>query len=744
MVSDSALPNRWAGLADYAAILLVIALCPVAQAAIYTVGAANTGCTHTNIQAALDAAEASIGADTVRITRSLSYTGQHLVVNTAQDLNIVGGFATCSSTVSDGQKSVVSAAGANHYKVFSLSNSAGTTIKLRLLRITGGNAGTGYGGGIYFSGGGTVELIETAVDSNLADYGGGIYFEGNSGQAKLIVSNDNLINGNTANISGGGIYLQHAEMTMTAAGSSILNNSAVNFGGGLRLYGSGTMATVSSDGYLNFAAIDSNQARYGGGVAVQGDESSTGYATFFLQGGARISYNFASERGGAIDLQPYLGVDFGNAQAVVNNGVIESNTAPQAAAVYVGHDSDLVGSTVGSSFSITGGSIIGNISADSSNNPTGGGIVVVSDSATTSIERSVLQYNVGGAVLRADQASDTTAVSLSHSLVTDNTLQRGVLEALTSGPINITGSTITGNTLSGSTVISVADDLNLQQSIIWQPGKQTAQVSGSRSIDDVIASELPSLAGGASVIYADPRFIDPAHADYHLQAASPAVDFTGVTNTTDMEGNAHNQDMALVPNRFGSGDVGAYELQGIGNLMLDPGFIVDLRLWDVVTPGVSAWASSGAASAGAVTISTTPVAISDLVGLTQCVHIPGPGSYQLNGFAQGGTAANNFVRDRPVLGWKLRTNPGIEACSGAVSSQGEVTFPSSPSFVASSTPGVIEVPAALWSRFSSIEVSLIVREGDLNPNGTTNGSFDGISLHAISAVSDLVFADSFE
>ena len=80
------------------------------QAAIFTVGASGTGCTHTTIQAAVTAAESSAGADSIRITRSLAYTAQQVVVNTVQDLNIVGGFADCSASVSDGQQTVISGA----------------------------------------------------------------------------------------------------------------------------------------------------------------------------------------------------------------------------------------------------------------------------------------------------------------------------------------------------------------------------------------------------------------------------------------------------------------------------------------------------------------------------------------------------------------------------------------------------------------------------------------------------------
>jgi hypothetical protein len=717
----------------------------VCDAATYTVGASGSGCTHTTIQAAINAAAANPGVDTVRITRSLTYSGQHIVVNDNQNLTIVGGFATCASTVSDGQKTVISAASTTG-RVFNITNTNSSTITLQLLRLTGGNAGSGYGGGLYFFGGGNLELIEMAIDNNRADYGGGIYFEGNSNTAKLIVSNDNLINGNTANVSGGGIYLQHADMTMTAPGSAIVFNSAVNYGGGLRLQGTngpiGTRATVASNGYSGIAAIYGNSAKWGAGVALQGLVSSgNGLASFTLQGGASIAGNFASVSGGAIYLQNYYGFgDYGDVDAVVSNGILDSNSAPQAAAVYVGYDTEGLGNARGSQFQMSG-SMTGNLAIDSNNNPTGGAIVVASESARANFSRSLIQGNVGGTILRADRSDSAVPISLNHSLISGNTLQRNVVEVFNSGPITIRGSTIAGNTISGTTVISSADRLTLEQSIVWQPGKQTAQLGGSSSLDDIIACELPSIGGGStSIINADPRFIDPAHGDYHLQAASPAVDFAGVTNTTDLEGHVHNQDMTLVADRFGVGDIGAYELQSIGNLVLDPGFAVDLRLWNAVTPGVSTWNSSGAGSAGSVVISMDPGPVGDLIGLSQCVHIPGPGTYQLNGFAYG-VGAHNFDRDRVRLGWKFLPNPGGEACIGSAPAQGVVSFPSTLTWSTSTTPGIIDIPPALWSRYSAVEVSLIVQEGGFAIGGTTTGNFDAISLQAFV---DQIFADSFE
>ena len=203
-------------------------------------------------------------------------------MNSSEDLNIVGGFADCGSSVSDGQQTTLSGAGGSGTSVLALAGGT-ATIKLRLLRLSGGDApGGGYGGGINYSGNGTLELIETTIDGNDAGYGGGIHFGGTGDAATLTISNDVLIVGNHAAVSGGGIYIERGTMTMAAANSTIYANIAQNYGGGVRVFGTpgeGTRVTVSSAGYGNFAAIEGNEAGAGGGVAVQGlDNDGAGYA----------------------------------------------------------------------------------------------------------------------------------------------------------------------------------------------------------------------------------------------------------------------------------------------------------------------------------------------------------------------------------------------------------------------------------------------------------------------------------
>ncbi|MBL0163941.1 MAG: hypothetical protein IPP82_09995 [Xanthomonadales bacterium] len=110
-------------------------LCVPASASTYTVGPPNTLCSHTDIQSALNAAESHAGADTVRIVHALTGTGMHGSINTAQDLTIDGGYATCRSATPDGGRTAINAAGATAYKVLSITSTGVSTIRLQHLQI---------------------------------------------------------------------------------------------------------------------------------------------------------------------------------------------------------------------------------------------------------------------------------------------------------------------------------------------------------------------------------------------------------------------------------------------------------------------------------------------------------------------------------------------------------------------------------------------------------------------------------
>lgn len=731
------------------AALLVGLVASPAGAAVFTVGAPGTGCSHETIPDAVVAAEANPGADTIRITRSRTYPAQQLQITTAQDLSLVGGFATCAQTVSDDQKTELNGMGAAQAPVLLLRTSASARVRLRLLRLSAGDS-TVAGGGINYVGNGELELIEMEIVGNSAPNGGGIYFAGNAAGARLTISNDNLISGNQAT-AGGGIYLVRAGMTMDAPGSSLAFNVA-QVGGGLYVYGStgGTFARIGSNGYSGLAAVYGNEAAIGGGVAVHapnvGEDTDASFELFSADPAqpARISNNFASQRGGAIDLQNYQTVNFvGEVDGQVFGGHLEDNIAPLAPAVYIGHNDDAFGLPRGSQFVMSGGRIAGNIAADADSVPTGSAILVATESTDLTLARVSIENNTARHIVRGGAARE---VAIRDSLIAGNTLQDSVFSVVDDGLFGFTldSVTIAGNTIGAGPVIFSRGETSLGNSIIWQPGRTTLDAPGA-AVDDVLASEIASLGTSPTIVSAPPRFIDPARGNYRLQAASRAVDFSGVDDGFDLDAVGRGVDLERVANFIGAGDLGAFERAELGNLALNAEFVVDLNLWQSGLPGSTAtWQSNGSGVAGSAALSMSAAPGGNFVGLSQCVRIPGPGFYRLTGLAYG-SGGDPFTRDIPSLRWRLRNDSGGEDCAGAVDQEGVVTFGNDATWNDPVAPGLIDVGAAVWTRYTNVEVLLQVREGSLNLNATTTGTFDRIRFEAVAApASGDIFRDGFE
>jgi hypothetical protein len=100
----------------------------------------------------------------------------------------------------------------------------------------------------------------------------------------------------------------------------------------------------------------------------------------------------------------------------------------------------------------------------------------------------------------------------------------------------------TGNTVSGVTITNT---------IFW--GTLVGEVTPSMIHSSIVSQA--SFAGVNGNIQADPKFVDPANGDFHLQAGSPAID-AGTSSgapATDFEGRARPD---------GHIDIGAYEFAG--------------------------------------------------------------------------------------------------------------------------------------------------------------------------------------
>lgn len=767
--------------AQLSALILIAALAGNAEAAIFSVGS-GAGCTHGTIQSAINAANSSPGADTVRLTRSLTYEPEANTINTAQELTIEGGYATCTSPA-DNTLTIVSGAGGAHAPVFTITAPSGGWIHLRNLEIANGDVdGAGNGGGISFSGNGILEIQNSYIHNNIAGFGGGIYAAGTANQAELVIGSDVTIGNNTARYDGGGVYAEGLEMSMVDPGnSSIINNRAQGltgdsgYGGGLYV----TAHVLSGYAYIGsgapvFGAIYGNHAKYGGGVAV-GGQSTTGSSkmaqlqlfTTTVGRPAIIQNNDASVAGGGIHLRSG---NSGNitASAQLWNASLVGNTAPDGAAVMV------TGSGTGD-FSVNAsvlqrddaiacavGEICGRIEGNSTSNEASGAVIRSTingnielggsfATATTVPRRGVVvRGNTGQNLIKASGGAGR--VGAADALIVDNVVGDSLVDR-SGGDFTLVDTTLAGNTVGDSHVLTTSNSVvSLQNSILWQPGKTLLYRSGGSFTGSyIVGSENFSVAPNVYVF--NPRFTDPAHGDYSLRAGSNANDFSFVDDTAaaavDALGQPRNLDLPIkyeyfgVPN--GVRDAGAFERQTLQPLVLNKDFDTDLRLWDVVTAGSTtrdtAYNATGAANSGSAHVSATNMSVGgDRAGVSQCIHLPGPANYALNGWGRG-TGTMVTAGDRALLHWEYRRNGG-ESCTGTPDRFGTLTLSSSPTWRRPAQPADIEVTSLDWGDSPSIKVTLVAEEFGTG-GATTNAWFDGITLDA-TAFNDVIFADGFD
>jgi len=748
------------------------------SASIYTVGA-DAACSHSDIDAALESARTNPGPDTVRITRSQDYYDVDASATADEDLDIYGGYPSCASATPDATRTIVrggtlGGGTGDEEPVFRIHVGDAVHVRMRGLSITGGDEdGDGNGGGLAISGGGRVEISDSAIYNNIAGDGGGIAVD-NDGvfTMELVIGADVTISGNTARYSGGGIYMgPFTLLTMTAPGSVIALNKATGvdngngmqdgYGGGIRLYGHAE-AYIGSNGQGALGAIYGNEARYGGGVATknkQYEQPNTLYLfTTDPDHPGAIRSNFASVAGGGIYAEPYKDyLDPANRAYVrIFDANVEDNAAPQGAAIHLTSDTDALGTTTGADLFINSGSrpagavacnpgiacsrVGANDNVDAGNTPTDGAAIYVGDDASAQIRRALLQSNTGHEVIRGNSAGDGIGIVIEDTLIAGNASASDLIHTDGDSPFAMRRSTITDNSIGGY-VFSLSDAITLETSIVYQEGSQVmASGGGTRDIEDVLANEIASIGTGARLTAANPRFADPSRGDYHLRAASPAIDYAPTQGGPDLEGNSRGVDLALVANRYGASDLGAYERSSIGNLFYNPHFAGDFHMWTLVTPGSVTYSTDNISGngTGSAYVAFTGFIGTDVYALTQCVHLPGPGSYGLAGYglAPGFT---KFDRDALYLSWDLRY-AGSESCdAGAPDVTGEAFVAGTGAWTLSAST-FIDITPAQWTPTSSVSVRLMVRDkGATAPE--VQGRFDGIALIP---GGDLLFADDFE
>lgn len=734
-----------------------------AHAVILTVGS-DAACQHASVQSAINALPAG-GTHEIRV-RNGTYSQQAVAV-AGRVLTLIGGYADCTQTASTGT-SILSGQGGGADSVLTITGSGNDIIVQNLSLIRGDEVSDGYGGGIDFRGTGYLTLRNAAITQNGAGYGGGVSFVASGGAAELRIESDTSILLNTAQVSGGGIRLEgDARLLMTQDRIVIGQNEAVTgYGGGILVLAPAT-ADIGSPGLGGTGVINNNRARYGGGLALyaaddSGHQHSVRLFTTNANRPVRIHDNVATNTGGGIYLfSDWEFVDGSLSSLYAYDFRIDGNSAQEGSAIYA----DMNGNSAGRIF-LNGGLdglprpaelgavacapgvrcnlIEDNIAQTTGGSATTGAAVLVQDRGSFGVDRVAFTGNVGGQVLRSFGRVDMYNSLIAGNAVTQNLIRQ---EGVDNTVLRIENTTIAGNVIGAAHVISSSEDVRFRRSVLWQPGKTSlTQSGGTRDVGDLVVSERMSLDGGSTpfVVEADPRFVDPARGDFHPRAASPAIDFASTGGGFDLDGAPRGGDLPIVANLFGSGDLGAYERPSLQPLVLNGDLDADLNLWQDVTAGASSWTNAqnavGAAGSGSIAVSMGDIPQDRITVRTQCIHLPGPGRYRLNGW--GRSAGTIASRDSVLLHWQLR-RVGQESCNaGPPDLSGDHFLSTSAGWVRPATPATIEISETDWTWTSSITIELAVIDNGITFPPAVTGWFDGITLDVDEG--DVIFADDFE
>jgi hypothetical protein len=740
------------------------------HAANFLVGS-GAGCQFSTIQAAVNAAAANPGADTVRIANAGTYFAEAVTIG-AQDITIDGDFAACADVTPSGTDASISGQGGTAAPVFGITG-AGIRRFQNISIVRGDQSNLGSGGGINYSGTGELVLNQVGLSNNTAGFGGAINFVNSGGPATLTLLEDVSILFNTATAGGGGgIRLAgSARLVVQSPRVLIAFNTATADGGGLAILDD-AVAVIASDGFGSGVIVD-NTAANGGGIALVSDANGETPKLLMYTTNATspvsMRNNIASSKGGAIYVNPYVNLaNFGSPQVCLFNFYLLGNRAQEGAAIY----SDVASGALSAQVNMNSGAcgipapgfvnctacsrIDNHISETIASVATQGAAILMQDNNQLAMRDVIFFGNRGGSLIRTIEEDK---FALRNGLIVGNT---------TSGPlmrINSRSSdqgflmqhnTIASNTIGGTQVMQFEDGpstLKFNHNLIFQPGKTSVTLpfaianSANYSWDHNATSDPGQLLPPPwQLLNIDPRFNSAALGDFRLRIGSRLVDgfpdfpSDGVL-TADLFSRPRPVDLAIVENR--TVDVGAFERQESDPWLLNGNFDGNTNYWPSDNPGLTTYSTlnapgstggSIAFSRGAVAGDTTPRFNFGV----QCFNVPGPGVYRLTGAGRG-TATALTVGSTPVIGWRVR-NSATCAQAAPIALLGELLLPNFSTFAQGSVPAEITITSGLWTPDTTIELRLDVNVGVLG--APISAGFDNIQMTGISTNGE--FANGFE
>ena len=528
-----------------------------------TVGA-DSLCSYNNIQDAIDDfAQSPLGNIEIRIATNKTYTENLIIDNLT--LSLVGGYDNCSISGQSGvpgtTRTTIDGGNAALPVIRITGSSQRNTILLENLKLENGSgSGLQTGGGLNaFDANAQVSLKRVTISDNT---GTGLAIIGGTTTDTDIIMTNSLIDSNTANNVGGGIYCEGSDASIImGADSGVTFNQVLNTNGN----GGGAYIVFGCNFSMYSAGMVLNMAKGNGGGLYAG----SGARVFFFgrevcNAGTCLGDNIRPVRFNNNSADSDLSGQ-GNGGAVYITGPttlvsmsqvwIDDNSAFHGGAISVHAGAALIVDRVAkncwnSHINDKCNLFESNISGAS----TGFGGAIYNDNSQVEVLRSFFENNRANLGTAIYSIGDSAVTVIVNSIFNHNGnngiggyIDRYVIRANDGAQYLINYSTFADNNAEESVfgISSIQNSfLSLNQSIVSDSssGEVLNANFGTATFDCILAHDINSISG-TQLFVGDPQFINRNNGDFHINAAiSPAVDLCidsgsgGLDVDTDIRG----------------------------------------------------------------------------------------------------------------------------------------------------------------------------------------------------------------